>query len=142
MVTLRWCFLDWFMMWLISAIYLNVPLIPVIKPFWWWLSINWLLIEYVKTLFRSNDVHIFKRTGSKVIGLKFWGKLRSLFLWIKMVVTLVYCAGRVFKVLQCKYLTWMILSIDIAWSKLSISGLTVKVEPEGFMSLIIRVISC
>ena len=36
----------------------------------------------------------------------------------------------------------MILSKDTAWNKLSISGLTGMAEPEDFMRLIIRVISC
>ena len=65
MVTLRCCFLEWFMMRHISAICSNVPVIPGIKPFWWWLSMNWLLFKYVRTLFRSNDVNIFKLAGSK-----------------------------------------------------------------------------
>ena len=59
------------------------------------MTFNELLIKYMKTLFQSNDINVFKLTGSKKIGLKFSGKLGSPFLWIKMVVTLVRCAGRV-----------------------------------------------
>ena len=55
----------------------------------------WLLTKYVKILFRNNDVNILKLDSSKVIGLKFSGKLGSPFLWIKMVATLVHCTGKV-----------------------------------------------
>ena len=54
-----------------------------------------VLIKCVKTLFRSNDVNIFKLTGSEVIGLGYSGKLGSPILWIKMVAPLVHCDGKV-----------------------------------------------
>ena len=77
----------------------------------------WLFIKYVKTLFRRNDLNIFKITGSKVIGLKFSDKLGSPFLWvawwhIKMVAALAHCAckvlplstsAQIFKINDLKY---------------------------------------
>ena len=41
---------------------------------------NWLLIKNVKTLFQSNEVNIFKLTGSKVVGRKFSGRMVVTFL--------------------------------------------------------------
>ena len=49
----------------------------------------------MKALFRSNDVNILKLTGSKLIGIKFSGKLDSSFLKIKMVAAWVHCIGKV-----------------------------------------------
>ena len=100
------------------------------------------MIKYVKTLFRSNDVNIFKPTGSKVIGLKFSSKLGSPFVWIKMVAALVHCAGKVFllstsmqifNINDFKYGHRLKQNIYI-WS----NG---HGDPEDFMLLIIRVIS-
>ena len=100
------------------------------------------MIKYVKTLFRSNDVNTFKPTGSKVIGLKFSSKLGSPFVWIKMVATLVHCAGKVcllstsvqiFNINGFKYEHRLKQIIDI-WC----NG---HGDPEDFMLLIIRVIS-
>ena len=54
-----------------------------------------LFIKYVKTLFRSNDVNIFKLTDFKVIVLTLSGKLGSSLLWIKMVGALAHCTGKV-----------------------------------------------
>ena len=129
-----WCF------WYVSHFWyrLKCPTYTKHKAFLM-MTFSELILKYMKALFRSNGIN---NTGSNVTGLKFSRKLGSPFLWIKMVVTLVCCAGRVFKVIQSKYLTWMILSMDITWSKLSISNLTGMVEPEDFMHLIIRVILC
>ena len=103
----------------------------------------WLLIKYLKTLFRSNNVNIFKVTGSKVIGLKVLGKLGSPFWWIKMMAALVHCTGKllllrtsvqVFHINDLKYGHRLKQAID-TWS----NG---HGEPEDLMRLIIRVISC
>ena len=100
------------------------------------------MIKYVKTLFRSNDVNIFKPTGSKVIGLKFSSKLGSPFAWIKMVAALVHCVGKVFllstsvqifNINDIKYGHHFKQIIDI-WS-------TGHGGSDDFMLLIIRVIS-
>ena len=102
----------------------------------------WLLIKYVKTLFRSNDVNIFKFTGSKVIGLKFSGKLGSPFLWIKMVVALVHCAGKVL-LLSTSVQIFTINDLKYGHRLKQIIGIWSKGhgEPEDFMRLITHVIS-
>ena len=79
---------------------------------------------------------------SKVIGLKFSGKLGSPFLWIKLVVPLVHCdakvlllstSAQIFNINKLKYGHRLKQLIDIWSSRHS--------EPEDFMHLIIRVIS-
>ena len=93
-------------------------------------------------MFQTNYINIFKLTGSMVIGLKFSGKLGSLFLRIKMVAALVLCAGKVllvstsvqiFNMNSLKYGHHLEQIIDI-WSN-------EHGKPEDFMPLIISVIS-
>ena len=58
-----------------------------------------------------------------------------------MVVTLVRCAGRVL-LLSASVQISIMNGLKYGYCKLSISDLTGMVEPEDFMRLIIRVISC
>ena len=100
-----------------------------------------LLIKYVETLFRSDDLNIFKLTGSAVIGLKFSGKLRPPFLWMKMVAALVDCTGKVLLLSTSVQISNMNdLKYGHRFNQIIEIWSNGHREPENFMRLIIRVI--
>ena len=100
-----------------------------------------LLIKYVETLFRSDDLNIFKLTGSEVIGLKFSGKLRSPFLWVKMVAGLVGCTVKVLLLSTSVQISNMNdLKYGHRFNQIIEIWSNGHHEPENFRRLIIRVI--